>query len=187
MKMIFFVLIAGLAASPAWSQTIVERGPHHNILRTIETEEIGGETVVHTNEVTQLGTGINYWDEQQNAWIPSSNEIEVLNSGAVYRKGQFKLIFASNINNPDGNLEWFPSPNERIVIQTIGIAMREVATGNSVFIAQIKDTQGFLTAPNEITYPACFDNIDADIRISVNELGSGFQNDVILHEQIPNP
>lgn len=172
---------------PAMAQTVVERGPHHNILQTIETEEIDGQTVTRTNEITQLGTGINYWDEQQSIWTPSSNEIELLESGATYRKGQFKLLFAANVNDANGNLEWFPTPNERVVVQTIGLAMREVATGNAVFIAQIKDTQGFLTAPNEITYPDCFDNIDADIRISVNALGSGFQNDVILHERAPDP
>lgn len=189
MKNVFRVFIASLAAalSPL-AQTVVERGPHHNILQYIESEEVDGQIRTHTNEVTQLGTGINFWDEQQNAWIPSSNEIEILEAaGAVFRKGQFKLIFAANINDANGNLEWFPTPNERIVIQTIGLAMREVASGNSVFIAQIKDTQGFLTAPNEITYPACFDNIDADVRISVNALGSGFQNDVILHERAPDP
>lgn len=176
-----------LIASSSFAQTVIERGPHHNIVETIETEEVDGETVTHTNQFTQLGTGLNYWDETQNAWTPSSNEIELLQSGATYRKGQFKLLFAANINDPNGNLEWFPTPDTRIVVQTIGIAMTEVATGDSVFLAEIKDTQGFLTAPNEITYPACFDNLDADVRIVVNPFGSGFQNDVILHQRIPDP
>jgi hypothetical protein len=188
MKTVFCIWAGTLAtALLSIGQTVVERGPHHNVLRSLEAEEINGEVVIHTNEVTQLGTGINYWDDQQNAWTPSSNEIELLESGATFRKGQFKLIFAANINDANGNLEWFPTPMERIVIQTVGLAMREIATGNAVFIAQIKDTQGFLTAANEITYPQCFDNIDADVRISVNAFGSGFENDVILHERAPDP
>src|SRR4051812_7288286 len=177
----FFTLAASL------SQTVVERGPHHNILQSVISEEIDGKAQIFTNEVTQLGTGLNYWDEEQNSWIPSSNEIELLPSGAVYRKGQFKLIFASNINDPNGNLEWFPAPDTRIAIQTIGIAMTEVATGDSVFIAEMKDTQGFLSGPNEVVYPSCFDHLDADVRISVNPYGSGFQNDVILHQRVPDP
>jgi hypothetical protein len=188
MKKVYCALVASAATIlSASSQTVVERGPHHNVVQYIEAEDVDGQTQFRTNEVTQLGTGINYWDDQRGTWLPSSNEIEFLQSGAAYTKGQFKLFFASNLNDPNGNLEWFPTPNDRVVIQTVGIAMREVATGNAVFIAQIKDAQGFLTAPNEITYPSCFDNIDADVRISVNPFGSGFENDVILHEAVPDP
>jgi hypothetical protein len=188
MKIIVCALIGLMeVGTGALGQTVIERGPHHNVLQWVESEQIGEVTQFVTNEVTQLGSGLNYWDSGKNAWVPSSDEIDLLQSGAVYQRGQFKLIFASNINDPNGNLEWFPSPDTRIVLQTVGLAMTEVATGNSVFIAQIKDTQGFLTAPNEVTYPACFDQIDADVRISVNPLGSGFQNDVILHQRVPDP
>lgn len=188
MRTLLYVLITSILwSNSAPAQTIIERGPHHNIFQTIESEEVDGQTLFRTNQFTQLGSGLNYWDAQQNAWVPSSNEIELLPSGAVFQKGQFKLIFASNINDQNGNLEWFPTPDTRVVMQTIGIAMTEVASGNSVFIAQLKDTQGFLTGPNEITYPACFDHLDADVRISVNPFGGGFQNDVILHQRVPDP
>jgi len=180
-------VIALAGAVSAVEPVVVERGPHHNVLQFVETEAIEGQSISTTNLVTQLGSGLNFFDPNQNIWRPSSGEIELLENGAIYRQGQFKLIFASDIANPNGNLEWYPTPDQHIVVQTIGLAITEDATGDSLWLGLVKSTQGFLTDSSTVTYPDCFDQVKADVRISVNPLGSGYQADVIVREKIINP
>jgi hypothetical protein len=166
-------------------QSVVERGPHHNVVQNIEVFQENGQAITRTNYFTELGSGINFWSAEQNLYVPSSDEIELLETGAIYRKGQYQLKFASNINDANGAVEWTPEAGKHLILQTIGIAIVEEASGDSIWLGQIKDTQGFLTARNEVTYPSCFDQIDADVRISVSP--SGFQNDVVLKENIVDP
>lgn len=165
--------------------TVIERGPHQNIFQNIETVILDGQTNYYTNTFTQIGSGLNYFDVDQNAYVPSTSAIELFESGALYRQGQYKLSFSPNINNPNGNLHWYPSADKHIVIRTIGIAVTDEATGDSIWLGQVKDAQGFLTASNEVTWVSCFDQIDADVRVSVNPYG--FLNDIVLHEKAGNP
>ncbi len=166
-------------------ETIIERGPHHNLVQTTKVVELGGKSLIQTGQYVELGSGKNFWDTEQKAWLPSTDEIEIVETGAIYRKGPYSLRFAADINDANGALEWKPNPEQRIVIQTIGIAISEEESGDSVWIGQVKNAQGFLTARNEVTYPACFEGIDADVRISVSP--SGFENDVVLRESVANP
>jgi hypothetical protein len=185
MKRVTSAVVAALAACVlSHAQLLIERGPDQNIVQWSQIEEIDGETVEVPHRYVELGSGLNYWSPEQSAWIPSVEAIEFLNTGAVFRQGQYRLLFASNINDINGNLEWFPSDDQRIAIQTVGLAITEEESGDSIWIAQLKDAQGFLTAPNEVTWPSCFDNIDASVRVRVQK--HGFENDVILHERPVN-
>lgn len=177
-------LCAVLVGLTAGAQEIAERGPNHNLIKWTEEDDSSGERVAVEHSYTEIGSGLNYWSPELNSWTPSTDVIEFLRSGAVYRQGQYRLLFSANINDPNGNLEWFPSDDQRIVIQTIGIAVTEQESGDSVWIGQLKNAQGFLTAQNEITWPSCFDQIDASVRVKVRPWG--FENDVVLHERVPD-
>lgn len=58
---------------------VIERGPHHNVLRTFRLELAGdGQLVSRPSRVVQLEDGVNYWEEDQAQWSPSVAEIEIV-------------------------------------------------------------------------------------------------------------
>ena len=61
---------------------ITEAGPHHRKWERIETvtNELGEEEE-RTHSYTELGTGLNRWDEEGAEWIEASNEIEAFEGG----------------------------------------------------------------------------------------------------------
>ncbi|MDX1952064.1 MAG: hypothetical protein SFY81_07750 [Verrucomicrobiota bacterium] len=181
MKHFLFACALGISSFAASTPEyhVADKGPHHRTMRA--TNEVG-EVV---SQYVHLGTGLNYWSEEEGKWLESDNEIELAENGAVFRKGPFNIIFNANVNDVGGTFDLLLPGNQRVVIQCIGLAYTEADTGRSVFIAELKDTQGELVARNTVLYPNCFEGVNADIRASVRV--GAFESDVILREQLPSP
>src|SRR5205809_5114690 len=81
--------------------TVVETGPHH---RTWQTVKVGldqrGQQVATTNSYVEVATGMNVFSEAEGRWVPASDEIELVNGGAIAVRTQAKAIFLPNLNDP---------------------------------------------------------------------------------------
>jgi hypothetical protein len=153
-----------------------ELSPHQTVwVRRDDKKKVAGSYV-------EIQSGLNRQLEN-GKWERASDEIEVFERGAVARKTQFRAVFAGG---SDGTFDiQLPERAGRLRGKCVGVAYTDGATGESVFIGEIRNVQGFLMDRNEVLYPDCFTGIKADLRFCVT-VGSIAQ-DVILREKLPSP
>ncbi len=164
---------------------VVELGPHQKTWQKIvEVQDENGFLQPRTNSYVELGTGLNRFDQAKQEWTEASDEIEILEEGAIARKSQHHVSFAGNLNDPNGTIDMLTPDGQRIRSRVIGLAYTEIDTGMSVFIAEAKDSQGFVLGRNQVIYLDAFDSIKADVRYLTTK--SSFEADVILREQLPD-
>lgn len=169
-----------IAAAPV--EIVASRTGNTQMHQRIEERLVDRELVRSTNEWTVVQPGIGYWSDEEQAWKASTTEIELAEVGAVYRKGPFQLKFPADYTT--GPIE-FTLPDKRIVkIQTMGLALRDGESGESVWLGEARSTAGFLDR-NTIIYPDAFSGIKADI---VAKVGIGrWENDIVIREQTVSP
>ena len=162
---------------------VVERGANHRIWEKT-TYEVGpnGLAIPQKHRYTELATGLNYWQNGQ--WVESQEVIEPYSTGAIARQGQHQVIFANNINSAGAIDEQTPD-GKRLRSNIIGLIYYDKGTGNAVLIAQLKDSQGQLVSANQVLYQNAFQGVNADVQYSYTR--SGFEQDVILRDQLPTP
>lgn len=181
-----FLMNAGAqqVAERSGSQSkIVERGSGHRVWETHESVSLGfGAVHVRTNQVTELATGLHYWDG--NSWADSKEEIELVGNKAVARQGNHKVSFANNIATP-GAIDVVAQDGKRFRSHVLGLSYYDASTGASVLIAEIKNAEGFLLPPNQILYVDAFTGLKADIRYTYTK--AGLEQDVILREAPHSP
>jgi len=83
---------------------------------------------------------------------------------------QHRVIFAPNLNTT-GAIDLLTPDGLRLRSTPVGLAYYDAATGQSVFIAQIKDSTGELVAPNQALYRDAFDGVLADVRLTYTRAG----------------
>jgi hypothetical protein len=163
-------------------EVTIKRAGDYVVQRSIET--LGGASI--TNQYTTLQPGISYWSDEEASWLPSSDQIELQENGAKLNASAMKVRFAANHNDVNGGLEFTLPDGRAIKLKTIGIALTDRSTSDSVWIGELKDSNGLLDpAGNSITYPDAFSGCRADIRVTTG-IGQ-FQSDVILRERIAAP
>ena len=169
-----------LSRSP---HVVVERGPHHRVWQSVMSE-LGplGETMWSTNSYVELQTGACYQENGQ--WVDASDEIEIFPEGAVARHTQHKVVFASNLNSV-GAIDLLTPDGKRMRSTPVGLAYYDAASGQSVWIAGVKDCRGSVLGANQVIYANAFSNIVATVRYTVSK--AGFEQDIILQEQPPAP
>src|SRR2546422_5057409 len=197
MKTIFSLLAATALCSPSSSAQVsppaattgpvsVDAGPHHRTWQTVKVERDDlGRLVTITNSYVELATGMNVWSETEGNWVAASDEIELVNGGAVAARTQHKLTFLPNLNDPDPPINLYLPDGRLLRSQIVGLAYTESDTGKSVFISELKDSVGQVVGRNQVVYPDAFQSIKADVRYTVTQCC--FEQDLILREQIPDP
>lgn len=175
-----FVLIVLV---PVFGQTVVKRGPHHDVHERIWTRNEGGQIQSVTNQYTVLQPGLNFFSAAENTWKATSTEIDLGEVGAVYQKGPFRLTFAPDHNDPVAAVTLTLPDGRAVRIQTIGVALRS-GNGEAVWLGELKNSRGALDR-NSIIYEDAFDGLKADVvvRVSVGK----YESDVVLREQITPP
>ena len=163
----------------AGDYTVTERGPDWRVMQKTAVEN--GTNRVH--RYTELATGMHY-KNASGQWVESKELIEVISGGAIARQGQHRVIFASNLNSR-GSIDLQTPDGKRLRSNVLGLGYTDSATGKSVLIAQIQDSQGELIPDNQVLYPDAFDGVKADVRYTYRR--GGFEQDVILREQPPKP
>lgn len=164
--------------------TISERGPHHKTWERVEYEPgLGGKLIPRRRIYHELATGMHYRNGDQ--WVESEEKIEILpnNAGAAASKGQHKAIFPPEIKS--GVIELNTPENQWLRSRVWGLAYFDSATGESVLLAEIKESEGQLVGDNIVVYPDAFTDFHADLRYTYTK--GGFEQDVVLREQPPAP
>src|SRR5437016_12230531 len=85
---------------------VIERGPHHAVVQTILPDGT-------TNQFTQLQTGLNRWSEADRQYVPTSDEVELVNGVPLARKTQYQVIFSYPSTTEDSDLCGGPAADLR--------------------------------------------------------------------------
>lgn len=170
---------------PIESRRVLERGPHHAVVETAVRQLGGnGQTLEVPARYIQLETGLHYQDEAGD-WQPSVPEIELINGHGIFRRGQFKVVFAPRIDAPVVVELWTPE-GQVLRSRILGLAYYDPASGDSVMIAETQRAVGeLLPEKNQILYRNAFADLNASVKLSVSK--AGFEQDLILLERPPGP
>src|SRR5262245_31579759 len=157
-------LVLGIVAAFAQG-TVVERGPHHQVLqRVIEETRPDGKVVPRVSTIVELETGMNYLDGQE--WKSTVAEIEIVNGTAVARRGPHQVIFEANLKTA-GAIDLLTPDGKRFRSHIIGLAYMDAASGRSTMFAEIKDCNGAVLPPNQVWYQDAFEgDCVADVRMT---------------------
>ena len=162
---------------------VVQSGANHRVWEKTSYEMTADGTIYpQKHRYTELATGLNYLQNGQ--WVESQEVIEPYSTGAIARQGQHQVIFANNLNSAGAIDEQTPD-GKRLRSNIIGLIYYDKSTGNAVLIAQLQDSLGQLTSANQVLYQNAFQGINADVQYSYTR--SGFEQDVILRDQLPTP
>src|SRR5437773_246249 len=166
--------------------TVVETGPHHRVVQTVKVGlDQRGQQLATTNSYVELATGMNVFSETEGKWVPASDQIELVNGGAIAARTQAKVIFLPNLNDRRPPIDLYLPDGRPLRSKIVGLAYTERDTGKSVFISELKDSVGQVVGRNQVVYPDAFDSITADVRYTVTQCF--FEQDVIIREQLPSP
>ncbi len=177
--------IAGLPPAQAANYVVAERGANHRVFArvTYETNKVG-KVIARTNSAyTEIETSMHYFKDGE--WKKSSTEIEITKDGAISQKTRHKVAFDGNINVA-GAVELITPDGKHLKSHVLGLAYLDTASGKSVLIAELKDSQGqLLPAKNKVIYPDAFTDVKADVLYTLTK--AGLVQDIILREQPPSP
>ncbi len=179
------LLLAGTATLPAQPTLpqVTARGPHHNVW-SWETEASlpDGRKVREAHGFVELATGLNR--EIDGAYVPAGESIELAPEGAVARSGQMQVRFASQLRT-FGAVDATTPDGRRLRSHVLGLALYDMATGQSVMIAEVKDCIGAVLPPNQVIYRDAFDGNVSGAIVYTYRRGS-FHQDVVLRAQLPD-
>lgn len=190
MKAILFLVptllaTAALAAdAPAPDFAVTGRGLHHNVWsKTVQEQSPGGRMYNRIHTYQEVASGLNYWSPEQQRFLPSTEEVEIVNGHAVARQGQLQVIWTAN-PNVAGAVDVQTSDGKRFQSHVLGLALTSAENGASFFFATLKDCQGEV-AGSQVIYRQAFDGIDADIVYTYRKYG--IEQDIVLNETLPDP
>jgi len=176
---------SGAAASqPSPTYTVAEIGLHHRVWQSVisSTNHLG-KVVARTNSYTELETGMHHLVSGQ--WVQSSEEITLTSTGAEATNSQHRVAFLGNINS-SGAVHLTTPDGKNLISSVLGLSYWDAATGKSVMIAQIKDSNGeLLPTKHQALYPNAFTGLSADVLY--NNTKAGLEQDIILKTQPPSP
>ena len=188
----FLLVVLNLAGS-VWAEDpppiagdsyVSEQGEHFNVLQKLEpVESPGGTTSYRTNTVIQLESGLNY-RHPLGFWQASEATFRLEGGDAIGDQTPHKVRLPGilgpqtrvHVTLPDGSVA-----ESRV----FGLAYYEPESGRSVLLAELKDSNGVLEAPNQIVYPDAFTDLVADL-VFIHRR-SGIEQDVVLREAPPGP
>jgi hypothetical protein len=169
-------------AESALQYSPLERGPHHTVWgRVVWETSPSGEAVPHTNSYVELATGLNVL--RNGTYIPASEGIESYPGGAVARGGQHSVIFANNLATV-GAIDMQAVDGKEFRSHILGLSYRDTESGSNVWVAEIKDCQGFING-STVVYPDAFTDLKASVRFTYTL--AGLEQDILLEEAPPPP
>jgi hypothetical protein len=164
---------------------VTERGPHHATWRHVVQAAESEHPRTITNSFVQLEDGLNVFSATEGAWIPASDEIEIINGNGVSRKAQHKVIFASSLTDANGVIDLSMPDGKRVRIRPLGLAFTDSATGDSLFIDEVRSAALEKSAVNQVIYPNAFIFIPATVRYTVTR--NGLEQDIMIQGRVPSP
>ena len=139
-----------------------------------------GGVITNTHSYTEICSGLNHLVNGQ--WVASSEQIDILPNGtAVATNGQHQASFPGDIYQgqiqlltPDGQL-----------LQSRPLGLNYFDGTNTVMIAVLTNSIGFVAGNNQVIYPNAFTGFKVDLRYTYTK--AGFEQDIILRQQPPTP
>lgn len=163
---------------------VTERGPHHaRVIHLLDPPEPGPGLINRTNTYVQIETGLNHLNAS-GTWEEAEASFDLVDGYAVAERAQHKVRLAPNINT-HGAVELELPSGEIQISHVLGIGYYDEASGETVWLSGIRDSEGILIGDGVVLYPEAFDQVDADIRY-VNSRG-GFEQDIVLRSPPPPP
>lgn len=182
-----------LAQTSTGDYQVKSRGEHHRVWqRVVATTQPDGQTRYQTNAYTELADHLCYWDAEAGQWADTLELIEIANGYGVARHGAHQVVFAPNINTYGAVEIFMPESRGRnsqvpkpFRLHPLGLAYTDSATGDSVLIAEVKDSIGEVSG-NQVTYHDCFsDGLVGSIQYVYTR--SGVEQNIILESIPPDP
>jgi hypothetical protein len=187
----FFFVLFGTIAAISWGQTtsvppptpytIISRSMSERVWqRTVFEPSPSGQFLPRTQQYTELSDGICYF--RGGKWLDSMDDIEILPDGtASATNGPAQAYFPIDLGDSPITLI---SP-EHLQIQVQPAALCYDDGSNTVILAVLTNTVGQLIAPNNAIYTNALFGLNADIQYTYRN--GGLEQDLILHEQPPDP
>jgi hypothetical protein len=175
-------LAGRLAAGEPPTYQVLTAGPDSRLVEETRPAERAGEAS-EVSRYWQLETGLNYPDEQ-GQWQPTEERFEIVEGAAIAWKGRHRVTLAGELNS-EGSVQFRLPSGELLRSHVYGLAYFNAATGEAVLIAEVKDTQAWLVAPNQVLYPDAFTGVEADVRYTYAK--NFFEQDIILRQAPPAP
>jgi len=174
----------GEEAGP-WSE-VVARSGNSSWIRQLHVErDAVGNKRMWTNQWVQVEDGLNYWDSDAGGWMESKEEIVISGKGALAEKGQHRVFFASNANDPEGAVDLEIRGALRIRSSILALRYFDSATGQVALLGMVRDVRGELLKPNQVIYRGVFDELRADLVYTYRR--NGLEADIVLREIPPTP
>ena len=133
-----------------------------------------------THRYTELATGLNFWSNGQ--WTPSKEKIVVLPNGtAAATNGQHQVYFPGDI--AQGVIELVTPDGKQLQNRPLCLSYDDGS--NTVLIAVLTNSPGYLVGANQVIYPDAFTGVKADLLYVYTK--AGLEQDIILRAQPPDP
>jgi hypothetical protein len=161
-----YAVVSRDAHSRVWERMVYERGP-------------SGQAIPRIHRYVETATGLNYWNNGQ--WVESKEEIDILPQGGAAAQGQHQVYFPGDLYQ--GTIQLVTPDGKQLQSRPIGLSYDDGV--NTVLIAELKDTTGYVAGTNQVIYPDAFTGFKADVRCTYTK--AGFEADIILREQPPTP
>jgi hypothetical protein len=135
--------------------------------RVWETTEMAvnpatGLSEPRVSRYTELGDGLNYWENGQ--WVASQDLIEITADGAAAVRGPTQVRFSPEVTSPVV-IELVTASGKRFQSRPIGLFYFDAASGKRTQIASLKSATGLLYPPNQIVYPDCFEGVNGGLSV----------------------
>ncbi|HEY5040438.1 MAG TPA: hypothetical protein VIK53_00360, partial [Verrucomicrobiae bacterium] len=171
---------AGVPVPTAYQ--VVESGENHNVWQRETYEKLPNGTIVsHLHQFTELTTGLNFTNANGQL-EPASEQITLLpQGGGVAVRGQHQVYFPADIYN--GVIDMITPDGRELRSRPLGVSYDDGT--NTVLIATLTNSVGWLTSSNQVTYPNAFAGLKADLVCTYRK--SGFECDLVFRQSPPMP
>ena len=166
---------------PPMPYTVVSRDANSRVWQRL-TRQISpsGQVVTNVHRYVELATGLNYQSNGQ--WVESKERIGILpKGGAAATNGQHQIYFPGDIYS--GVIRLFSPDGKQLQSRPIGLSYDDGR--NTVLIAELTNSVGYLAGPNQVVYPNAYSGINGDVRYTYTK--AGFEQDLVLLAQLPDP
>ena len=108
-------------------------------------------------------------------------EIQPVPGGGRAEFGLLKAFFPVDVRA--GGPVTLTAPDGRVLsFQATFIALHDLASNQSLLLAELTNRVGEIIGANEVIYTNCFDTLGADLRYRLSETGSALEQDLLLLE-----
>ena len=174
-------LTSNVHAQNAGGYAVAESGANYRVWQKTTVEN--GTNRIH--RYTELGSGLNFRDPNTGQWTPSREQIDLLTPGGAFAaaatSGQHQASFPLDI--AQGIIQLSTPDGKQLRSRPVGLFFED--DSNSVLIAILTNSVGELVGSNQVVYPDAFEGVAASVRYRYTR--SGFEQDVIVQGQLPDP